>query len=86
MTKLSDEIDQLLAESLLPSTMALLARSRKPIGVRALEFLERRGLQVHSLGGTSTGVITYKDERRGFLFVKLNRYARAQVPVWREGA
>lgn len=76
------EIEELLAESLLPSTMALLAPSRKPLGVKALHRLAERGFKVESIKGSSTGVITFEDGRRGFVFIKLNPAVRKRVPHW----
>lgn len=82
MTTKETEIKQLMAESLLPAAFSLLGPSRKPIGVKAIILLESRGLRVQSIQGSSTGVITFKDEKKGFVFVKLNPAAKRRAPVW----
>lgn len=76
------QIEKLLTESPLPPTMVLLAPSRKPLGVKALHLIVGKGFRVESIEGSSTGVITFADGRKGFVFVKLSRSVRNRVPHW----
>ena len=72
------QLESLLTDSLLPSTMALLGMSRKPLSVKGLRFIESRGLTIHRIGSRMC-VIT---RAKSFLFIILTRDAVKLVPWW----